>query len=236
MKEREGNIGAIVSTILVVALALFAFTLYQADKGREEIILTSFTDKRYTLVGRGLSGLRQEVDTTYAGLFEDCEDRNAYNAFIATDSRTMTASELREALLYHDECGQFFVNKTELTLGFFEKEIDSLRDNAILLKDGKQKEDALQIVEFWEQIFALEGEHGTIYKRLVDIQEEYWSADLNKAILIDTPEEREAKVGALNNEANQKLGRIEEIQMEIERFQRAESTYWEEHFATSTAN
>lgn len=232
--QKEGSISYILPTLLIVALAVTTFSLFRGDMLREKQFLTRFTDARLMLFEKGLDGIRQEVDAAYPDLLKDCKDRAAYDAYIDMDSRTMTAGQLREALSYHEECGQFFVHKTAITLAYFQHEIERLSDAANVLQEGKEKKEALEIVHFWQQIFDLESQNASIYKRLVDIQKEYWTADLNKAIYVDTSEEREAKVGALNYEANQKLDQISKVRDDINRFKEAEAAYWDEHFATST--
>ena len=235
MKDNESSLSKLISTTLIVVLALLSFSLYQNDKKREKVLLTAFTDGRLAIVEKGLIGLSIQVEKEYPDLFIVCEEKSKYDSYINLDTRTMSDSELRDALRLHSLCGKLFSNKTNLTLGFFKIELNKLEQSANLLKEGKDKRNALQIIDFWYTLYDLEQEHGQIYERLIDIQEEYWEADLNKVTAKDTASMREEKVGTLNLEANDKLTRINQIQIEIDRFKVAESTYWKEHFATSSA-
>jgi hypothetical protein len=213
--------------ILIIVLLTLNFT-------REKETRLFFTDARLSIAAGGLNEVFKDVETNYGNLFAECSDQGSYDKHIGTDSRIMSAAELKEALALHEECGMQLHNKANLTLGFFKTKIDRMTDAVSVLRPGTYKKDANQILAYWEKIYDLEKENNTIYKRLVDIQGEYWTADLNKVTGIDSSAEREAKFGALNYEANQKLDLVKDLREDIKRVENAEGVLWGESFATTT--
>ena len=81
-----------------------------------------------------------------------------------------------------------------------------------------------------DDILLLEKERADIYNRLVDIQEQYWKIDLQKAQGEITSKEREEQIGTLNTEANTHLQDSEELADKLKEVRKAESIFWTNSF------
>jgi hypothetical protein len=236
MNETNNSNGSyhIIPTFFLIVLAVTSFVLYRSEQVRDEKIIETFSVNRMNLASGGLQAVRSALEKDYPDLFKDCANRGEYDTFIDSDSRALTASEIRRALDLHRECGHYFSNKGNVTLDFFLQDIKQLASIAHLLNDGNVKDSAMSISDYWQQIYDLEREYNTIYGRMVDIQESYWSEELNKAIGLITAQEREANIGALNYEANQKLERLANIREKLQEIREKEFALYEDMFSTST--
>jgi|GEM_PF-4405413 len=236
MKETEGSrLLRVIGPLFVLALIATSLLLYFEYQKAQNGIRMQFVEKRNEMANNGFSNLGQKVETDYSYLLVDCGDRGEYDKLIDRDSRELTATELKRALQLHSECGQFFANKSNLIVSLMEAEVNSLREHSELFGSGKNERNAEVVVGYWDDIFTLERERGIVYGRLVDIQKEYWESDLDKVLNIITSGEREAAVGALNFEANQKLSQTEELLEKIKESRKIEAIFWGESFGKSNS-
>ena len=219
---------ALVMLVLIVALLL----LYSSYSKTQSLVEDYFVDGRNTIAVGGLAQIQGRVESEYGYLFVDCAERQEYDAFIDTDSRTMTASDLKRALELHAKCGNFFVEKSNITVQVLEGDVASLEETASLFSGSTKARNALVAAKYWRDIFELERERAIIFERLVNIQKAYWEIDLDKALGTISPKEREASVGALNIEANQKLARTNEIVEEVRELRKQEGVFWGESFGS----
>ncbi len=216
--------------LLLLAFIAASLFLFASNRATQEQLQESFDATRLQIASGGLNTYRQLINSEYDHLFQDCSERARYDEYIDADSRYMSAGELTEALELHRTCGHFLSARSQFTIQLFEKNIEQLRMLATFFSGPTDKKNASVVVTYWDDIFTLERERAIIFDRLIDIQEEYWRSDLDKALGAITSGEREAAVGALNFEANQRLAQSEELNDEIEEIRKRENIFWGEAF------
>lgn len=221
-----------ISIVIIIILAVAVVMLYNKRVSTDADILSRFSKVRADLAADNLAAKQREISERYSNLFGECEDQAEYDTFVDADTRTLSITELRRALELHDGvCGQLFRQRADLTLGFVARDVIELENTANLLSNNKKRSDALEVVTYWKEILALEEENARLYGRLVDIQSEYWQAELDKLLRFITSDGREIAVGTLNYEANQKLERSNSLNTELKELREEETVFWQEKFA-----
>ena len=222
---RRPFLGLVALAFIIGALLLFG--IYEHS---QKLASNAFVAARMDLLQNGFVEDRQYVKTVYANVLVDCADRAQYNSFINTDSRTMTEQELTDALALLDRCGHYSVHADALALDFFKRDVANLKALTPLFSDPSIRSRAEAVAKAWSDIYDLDKEKNDTDSRLVDIQQAYWEAELDKVRGVDTPKERETRIGALNTEARDRLAREQELYTAIQDLRQKENTLFTEAF------
>lgn len=224
---------SVIALVFIVG-GLFLFVIYERT---QRLASDAFIAARINISQNSLEGERQYVKTAYADVIVDCTstDRSKYYTFVNMDSRTMTEQELRDALKLHAACGMYAVDTDKLALDFLRRDTENIRTLTSLFSDPSLRTKAEMIAQAWADMYDLDKEKNDIDARLVDIQQGYWEAELDKVRGIDTPTERETRVGTLNVEAREKLAREQEIVAALQTLRQKESELFSGAFPDATA-
>ena len=168
--SNRGKLIRIGGLLLLLLFLVGALLLFFNHRSSQALIKENFIEKRTSLATGGMNQLRQTVENEYGYLFYDCKDRNEYDRLIDADSRLLTVAELTRALELHNECGDFFMNKSNLAINLLEKDVEYLKEYVPLFSSGEKAKNAEVASKYWNDIYELEKERAVIFSRLVSIQ------------------------------------------------------------------
>lgn len=212
----------------LLLILIFAFIGFQYVLGAEKEATKEFGLKReeimteyiYVIIGFSPEQIKGDNSSQF------CDRYSEFTAYFDKDTRSMTNTELKDAIGLFDDC---HFGATSARYSLVNNLSSSISELVGINEKIKNKDLAILttgLVENWRKVQKLESEKTDIIKQQVDNEKLYWVAQLGYNNRIDSFSQRQDSFQLLNDETYSQNKRVKEIDSEVKELKTEEGDLW----------
>ncbi len=211
--------------ILIIIASICAFSVYYISIQNQSAI-TDFGGKRMEVMHKYINVLLGFDLDDLKNSTAKCDQYSEYIAYFSKDTRQMSIEDLKRAIALDASCSYDVNSDRYLVDNDLSSAISELVGFGATLKAPELASLAKKITDDWRQIELLSSEKTDILADQVDLEKQFWSAELGYKSANDSFSQRQSTFQNLNTKIEKGTDRIKEIDSERKRLITDEKDLW----------